>query len=102
MLTSSLDLAKKDFSMCAEDSIPKFFSRTGRLPDKFEAFFVDYTMIPLMIQVRSLYIYHSLFISYSHFQDRYLTGLTASNTNLEACWRAADTISASDLFGMLH
>lgn len=80
---ASLELARKDFSLCAEDSVPKFFSRTTKLPDKFEAFFVDYTMIPLMTQ------------------DRYLTGLPAANTSLESVWRAADSISSSDVFGNL-
>jgi len=73
----SLDLATKDFTLCAEDTIPMFFSRAESLPKKFDAWFVDYTFTPTIIQ------------------DRYLSGIPSNN--IEAASRAADSISDGDL-----
>lgn len=47
----SIDLATKDFTLCAEDTIPMFFSRNVPLFKKFDAWFVDYNFTPCIIQV---------------------------------------------------
>jgi len=73
----SLDLASKDFTLVAEDTIPMFFSRTEPLAKKFDAWFVDYSFTPTIIQ------------------DRYLSGIPTQN--IEAASRAADSISDGDL-----
>jgi replication factor C subunit 1 len=76
----SISLATKDFTLCSDDTIPMFFSRNISLPKKFDAWFVDYTFTPVIIQ------------------DRYLHGMPKNNS-LEAIARAADSISDGDLIG---